>query len=117
MTAIRYRFNDLPKLPGRVENGALRALGEVGKLATDRARENAPERTGRLRRSIKYGVELDARRRPVLTIRVEAPYAIPVEFGTSRRAGRFFMTRALRETEPQYRQMIASILANALEGK
>jgi len=70
-----------------------KVLGRAAAYTALRARAYAPERTGRLRRSI------ESRRvgRLTYSVTASAPYAGYVEFGTSRSPPRRFMQRAVAE--------------------
>jgi HK97 gp10 family phage protein len=70
------------------------AVAKAAQTVERRAKQNAPVRTGTLRRSITKAIGRDAIS-PVAKIGTNVHYARFVEFGTSRMSPRPFLRRAL----------------------
>lgn len=79
-----------------VEAAAERQLRRAGAAVVAHARRLAPVRTGALRDSIGYEVRR-APRGPVLVVFAAVPYAIYVEFGTSRMGARPYLRPAIAQ--------------------
>lgn len=113
--SVRWVFNDIPKLPRRLQSGTHEALKQVGDALLTRANANTPVRSGRLRSGNRVKIGPFPSR--TVTVSNDTPYAVFVEFGTSRMAPRLFLTRALNETEPEYRSLLAQVVAAKMAGR
>jgi HK97 gp10 family phage protein len=114
MSSIFIRFQDngwIEKLrEGLQLKGPMqRAVSRI----VQRAKSNAPVRTGRLRRSIAGHVE-DSGRRGV--IKPSAPYWYFVERGTSRFPGRYYIQRAIDADTAELRSDFERDIKQQIEG-
>jgi HK97 gp10 family phage protein len=87
------------------------ALNQTGQEVVRRARQLAPVRTGRLLQSI-YAQMIYTW---VVKVGCYVPYALFQEFGTRYISPRYFLTRALAETQTQFLTIIAVALQRAAE--
>lgn len=85
----------LRRLPDSVQGAPLeRASEDVWSDVGDKARSIAPRDTGRLANSIDTDVEKSEPDRVEIVVGPDVPYAVPVEFGTSRTSAQPFMRPA-----------------------
>lgn len=87
-------FNFIPQVVASVYSESRAAPKRVADKIAATARQNAPVRTGRLRasiatQSIRSGFEAE--------VFATAPYAAFPEYGTSRQAPQYYMTRAFEQ--------------------
>lgn len=87
------------------------ALNQTGQEVMRRARQLAPVRTGRLMQSIYVQMIY----KWVVKVGCYVPYAFFQEFGTRYIPPRYFLTRALAESQMQFLMIIAVALQRAAE--
>lgn len=113
MVKVSYKLDDqrLRKLVATVRPRLEDVLKKAAFDVERRAKETAPVRTGALKNSIKT----DLSRLSALEAEVGASveYAIFVEFGTSRMAGRPFLTPALEAVKAEFMAAISLIFREA----
>ncbi len=83
------------------------AAADVARQIAQRARENCPAQSGRLRQSI--AAHTDG------TVTASAPYAAAVELGTYRRAASPFLAPALRASAQDVQRLSAQAVLSALK--
>lgn len=109
--SVRWVFNDIPKLPGRVRDGARRGVERGAGVALEAVNANTPVRSGRLRAGNRVAVAGQT-----ATVQNDVPYSIFVELGTSKMAPRLFMTKGINTSEPRVFDAIAQEAGRALAG-
>jgi len=85
-----------------------RALEKVGMTAESYAKMNAPVDTGRLRNSIAHEVDGST-----VYIGSNVEYAVTQEVGTSKVAGKLYLTRAVRDHIEEYKAIIEEEVRNS----
>ena len=106
MEELRRKINKLNSELKRKVNDELR---KIGSLISERAKNLAPIRTGRLRSSIFSRVE-----DWTLKVGANAPYARYVEFGTRWIKPRHFMLRAVQENTSKIKGLLDKAVSSAI---
>jgi HK97 gp10 family phage protein len=97
--AIQGLIEDYPEAVGA-------ALMRVAERVLETSNVLVPVRTGFLKSSM--GVRQDSNFQ--VTFYAQAPYAVYVEFGTSRMSARLFMTRSLQQHQEEFPQEVEGAL-------
>ncbi len=92
-------YNAIPALMAFVETQSRMAVKSSADRIAQRARSYAPVQTGALRNSIESVSNLAGKEAEV---RVNAPYAAYVEYGTYKMDAQPFLTPAVREEEERF---------------
>jgi phage gpG-like protein len=85
-----------------------RALEKIGMMAESYAKMNAPVDTGRLRNSIAHEVDGST-----VYIGSNVEYAETQEIGSSKVAGKFYLTRAVRDHVEEYQAIVEEEFRNS----
>ena len=96
---VKHQFN--PRKTGRAFRARVnQTANSVGKDMVRDARKNAPEKTGRLKRELRYQVRDVG---PVVELRLvgDAPYTKFQEFGTIHIPAKYFMTNSFMQHAPR----------------
>ena len=83
------------------------AMKTIADRILDTSNVLVPVRTGFLKSTLGYRQDSNFQ----VTFFATAPYAIYVEFGTSRMAARLFLTRAIQQHQAEFAQEVESVLA------
>ena len=97
--------------PNALDGKVSEAVQIVGERMADDARKFCPVRTGYLQSTI--ALEWPTGAKWVFYLLARAPYAVYVEFGTSRMAARLFMTRAVELHATEMIQEVKDAVFNA----
>lgn len=108
-------FEDFARRMRRLDEATLEcvqnALNQTGQDVVRRARQLAPVRTGRLLQSIYSQIIYTW----IVKVGCYVPYALCQEFGTRYISARYFLTRALMESQMQFLTVVAVALQRAAE--
>jgi HK97 gp10 family phage protein len=103
---VRTVFNRLPNLAGEMKSAGAALVAETARKIAADAAQRAPVRTGALRDSIRVeGAGSSS------TVVAGVPYAVYVEYGTSRMGAQPFFWPALEANRPVYLAAWKAILA------